>query len=142
MNQQDQFYVAQQNLIIGLRLCCSMSSNDNLLTMQPFLYCCIIIFSNVHAYMVLIVCLTQENWNRIILVIAFSMLIAGALSNSHSRADCGVSHHRFLSIGGVLCFLHGLFAVAYYISATATLAEEKKLNEAAPVTAWTFRQRQ
>ena len=69
------------------------------------------------------------------MVIAFSMLIAGALSNSHSRADCGVSHHRFLSIGGVLCFLHGLFAVAYYISATATLAEEKKLNEAAPVTA-------
>ncbi|XP_074324502.1 protein DESIGUAL 2 [Apium graveolens] len=71
----------------------------------------------------------------IILVIAFSMLIAGALSNSHSRANCGVSHHRFLSIGGVLCFLHGLFAVAYYISATATLAEENKLHQAAPVTA-------
>ncbi|CAK9155014.1 unnamed protein product [Ilex paraguariensis] len=65
----------------------------------------------------------------VILAVAFSMLILGTLSNSTSRKDCGISHHRLMSIGGVLCFIHGLFAVAYYVSAVAAIAEEKKLNQ-------------
>ncbi|KDP27297.1 hypothetical protein JCGZ_20285 [Jatropha curcas] len=60
----------------------------------------------------------------IILAVGLSMLVIGALSNNKSRASCGFSHHHFLSIGGILCFVHGLFCTAYYVSATAT--EEEK----------------
>ncbi|CAK8577876.1 unnamed protein product [Lathyrus sativus] len=62
----------------------------------------------------------------IVLGVAFSMLIIGTLANSRSRESCGISNHRFLSIGGILCFIHGLFTVAYYVSATATRREECK----------------
>ncbi|KAG5516597.1 hypothetical protein RHGRI_037351 [Rhododendron griersonianum] len=62
----------------------------------------------------------------ILLVAAFSMLISGTLANSSARKSCGIANHRLLSIGGVLCFIHGLFIVAYYVSATATVKEEKK----------------
>ncbi|KAI5656874.1 hypothetical protein M9H77_25667 [Catharanthus roseus] len=67
----------------------------------------------------------------VILAIAFALLMGGTLSNSRSRRNCGIAHHRLLSIGGILCFIHGLFAVAYYISATAVIQEEKKLNQPA-----------
>ncbi|KAI4296523.1 hypothetical protein L6164_036473 [Bauhinia variegata] len=62
----------------------------------------------------------------IILAVAFSMLIIGTLANSRSRQNCGISQNRLLSIGGILCFIHGLFTVAYYVSATATRREEKR----------------
>ncbi|KAK3035111.1 hypothetical protein RJ639_032613 [Escallonia herrerae] len=65
----------------------------------------------------------------IIMVIAFSLLIMGTLANSRSRKSCGISHHRLFSVGGILCFIHGLFSVAYYISSTSTLEEEKKINQ-------------
>ncbi|KAF8409466.1 hypothetical protein HHK36_005542 [Tetracentron sinense] len=61
----------------------------------------------------------------IILAVGFSMLIIGTLANSKNRRSCGISHHRFLSTGGILCFVHGLFCTAYYVSATATIGEEK-----------------
>ncbi|XP_071691488.1 protein DESIGUAL 2-like [Rutidosis leptorrhynchoides] len=64
----------------------------------------------------------------ITLVIGFCLLTAGVLSNSGSRKSCGVSHHRYFSIGGVVCFIHAMFAVCYYVSATAVDREEKKLN--------------
>ncbi|PON48533.1 hypothetical protein PanWU01x14_236400 [Parasponia andersonii] len=57
----------------------------------------------------------------IILAVGLSMLVIGTLSNNKSRASCGFTHHHFLSIGGILCFVHGLFSVAYYISATASI---------------------
>ncbi|KAJ4982350.1 hypothetical protein NE237_033187 [Protea cynaroides] len=62
----------------------------------------------------------------IMLVVGFSMLIIGALANSKSRGSCGFSHHHFLSIGGIVCFVHALFCVAYYVSANATTGEEEK----------------
>ncbi|KAF9588280.1 hypothetical protein IFM89_008697 [Coptis chinensis] len=62
----------------------------------------------------------------IILAVSFSMLIIGTLANSKSKGTCGISHNRFLSIGGILCFVHGLFCVSYYVSANATIEEEKK----------------
>ncbi|XP_039006600.1 uncharacterized protein LOC120134187 [Hibiscus syriacus] len=55
----------------------------------------------------------------IILVVGLSTLVIGILSNEKSKASCGLTHHHFLSIGGILCFVHGLFSVAYYVSATA-----------------------
>ncbi|XP_020100901.1 uncharacterized protein LOC109718863 [Ananas comosus] len=62
----------------------------------------------------------------IALVIGFSMLMIGALGNSKSRASCGFSHRHVLSIGGIVCFIHGLLAVAYYVTATAAAWEEGK----------------
>ncbi|PIA50838.1 hypothetical protein AQUCO_01200246v1 [Aquilegia coerulea] len=59
----------------------------------------------------------------IILVVGFGMLIIGAMSNSKSRTSCGITHHRYLSIGGILCFVHGLFCVSYYVTANATRQE-------------------
>ncbi|KAL4562443.1 hypothetical protein LXL04_034648 [Taraxacum kok-saghyz] len=69
----------------------------------------------------------------ITLVVGFSMLIAGVMANSNSRKSCGISHHRYLSIGGIACIIHAMFAVCYYISATAVEREENKLNPHAPV---------
>ncbi|KAI4322577.1 hypothetical protein L6164_022255 [Bauhinia variegata] len=56
----------------------------------------------------------------IVLAVGLSTLVIGAMSNNKSGGSCGLSHHHFLSIGGILCFVHGLFSVAYYVSATAT----------------------
>ncbi|KAL8540555.1 hypothetical protein ACS0TY_001985 [Phlomoides rotata] len=65
----------------------------------------------------------------IMLGIAFILLVSGTSSNSKSRKKCGMSHHSQLSIGGILCFIHGLFAVAYFISATAVVREDRKLHQ-------------
>ncbi|KAK9056366.1 hypothetical protein SSX86_027456 [Deinandra increscens subsp. villosa] len=69
----------------------------------------------------------------ITLVIGFWMLIAGVLANTSSRTSCGVSDHRYLSIGGIACIIHGMFAVSYYIAATAVEKEEKNLNPHGPM---------
>lgn len=55
----------------------------------------------------------------IILAVGLSMLVIGTMSNRKSRASCGFTHHHFLSIGGILCMVHGLFSVAYYVTTTA-----------------------
>ncbi|GKV11464.1 hypothetical protein SLEP1_g22723 [Rubroshorea leprosula] len=60
----------------------------------------------------------------VVLAIGLSLLGIGILSNNKSRASCGFTHHHFLSIGGIACFVHALFCVAYYVSATA--ANEEK----------------
>ncbi|XP_027343979.1 uncharacterized protein LOC113856382 [Abrus precatorius] len=57
----------------------------------------------------------------IVLAVGLSMLVIGTSSNNKSRGSCGFTHHHFLSIGGILCFVHGLFSVAYYVSATASV---------------------
>ncbi|KAK4786649.1 hypothetical protein SAY86_010482 [Trapa natans] len=82
-----------------------------------------------------IICSQRENQNKappsrqltilcliftwIILAVGLSMLVIGAMSNHKRRATCGFTHHHLLSVGGILCFVHGLFSVAYYVSATA-----------------------
>ncbi|KAK7838701.1 protein VASCULATURE COMPLEXITY AND CONNECTIVITY [Quercus suber] len=58
----------------------------------------------------------------IIFAVGLSMLVIGTLSNRKSRASCGFTHHHFLSIGGILCFVHGLFSVSFYVSTTANLS--------------------
>ncbi|KAL8474389.1 hypothetical protein ACS0TY_030308 [Phlomoides rotata] len=57
----------------------------------------------------------------IILAVGMSMLVIGIISNHKSRSSCGFTHHHFLSIGGVLCMVHALFAVAYYVTSTSSL---------------------
>ncbi|KAB5533897.1 hypothetical protein DKX38_016983 [Salix brachista] len=66
----------------------------------------------------------------IILAIGFSLLIIGTMANSKSRKSCGISHNRVLSIGGILCFVHGLFTVSYYVSATATARDVSRHQDA------------
>ncbi|XVF87639.1 hypothetical protein PTKIN_Ptkin18bG0136400 [Pterospermum kingtungense] len=70
----------------------------------------------------------------IALAVGFSMLIIGTLSNSKSRKICGISHYRLFYIGGIICFIHGLFTVAYYVSATAAAREDRvhRPNRATP----------
>ncbi|KAK4437323.1 hypothetical protein Salat_0066200 [Sesamum alatum] len=57
----------------------------------------------------------------IILAVGLSMLVIGIISNHKSRASCGFTHHHFLSIGGILCMVHALFAVAYYVTSTSAI---------------------
>ncbi|PKU59993.1 uncharacterized protein LOC110101983 [Dendrobium catenatum] len=61
----------------------------------------------------------------VIVLVGFSLLMIGAMSNAKSKATCGFGHRHFLSIGGILCFAHGLFTVAYYSSAIASWDEGK-----------------
>lgn len=63
--------------------------------------------------------------NRLILAVAFSLLIVGAVGNAQKKSSCGILHDRFLSVGGILCFLHGLFTIAFYVSASAAAREAK-----------------
>ncbi|KAG0481475.1 hypothetical protein HPP92_012004 [Vanilla planifolia] len=64
----------------------------------------------------------------IVLLVGFSLLMIGALSNSKSKASCGFGHRHFLSIGGILCFVHGLFCTAYYVSAVAYWEEGRPMG--------------
>ncbi|GFP93778.1 hypothetical protein PHJA_001522200 [Phtheirospermum japonicum] len=57
----------------------------------------------------------------IILAVGLSLLVTGTMSNKKSRASCGFTHHHFLSTGGILCMVHALFSVAYYVTSTAML---------------------
>ncbi|KAG5104575.1 hypothetical protein JHK82_041545 [Glycine max] len=66
----------------------------------------------------------------VVLAVALSMLMIGTLANSRSRKSCGMFSRHFLSIGGILCFIHGLFTVPYYVSATATKRDEKRPENA------------
>ncbi|CAN8247705.1 unnamed protein product [Cochlearia groenlandica] len=62
----------------------------------------------------------------IVFAIGFGSLVIGTMANSKTRTSCGFTHHHFLSIGGIVCFLHALFCVAYYVSATAAKDEAKR----------------
>ncbi|CAN1124082.1 Protein VASCULATURE COMPLEXITY AND CONNECTIVITY [Linum perenne] len=62
----------------------------------------------------------------IILAIALGMLAIGTMSNDKSKGSCGLTHHHFFSIGGILCFVHALFSVGYYITATAAANDDEK----------------
>ncbi|KAK4745333.1 hypothetical protein SAY87_011645 [Trapa incisa] len=55
----------------------------------------------------------------IVLAAGLSMFVIGTMSSHKPRASCGFTHHHILGVGGILCFVHGLFSVAYYVSATA-----------------------
>ncbi|XP_056861807.1 protein VASCULATURE COMPLEXITY AND CONNECTIVITY-like isoform X2 [Raphanus sativus] len=78
------------------------------------------------------VCLVST-W--IVVVVAFLTLVIGTLTNSKSSSSCGLAHLHFLSVGGILCFLHALLCAAYYASATAAKDEAAKDEAAKPISA-------
>ncbi|KAF0924524.1 hypothetical protein E2562_010169 [Oryza meyeriana var. granulata] len=57
------------------------------------------------------------------LIVGFSLLLAGAMSNSKSKTECGFVHGHTLSLGGIMCFVHGGITVAYYVTAHAAAHE-------------------
>ncbi|KAL8088101.1 protein VASCULATURE COMPLEXITY AND CONNECTIVITY-like [Apium graveolens] len=59
----------------------------------------------------------------IILAVGLAMLVIGTSSNRKSRASCGFTEHHFLSIGGILCIVHGMFSVAYYATASTAFTD-------------------
>ncbi|CAM8985480.1 unnamed protein product [Rhodiola kirilowii] len=63
----------------------------------------------------------------IILAVGLGALVIGIMSNNKSRTSCGFTHHHFLSIGGILCIVHALFSVSYYVTNTASLSEQGKV---------------
>ncbi|KAJ0749916.1 hypothetical protein HanPSC8_Chr05g0202961 [Helianthus annuus] len=56
----------------------------------------------------------------VIAAVGLGLLVIGTKANHKSNASCGLSHHRFLSMGGILCFVHLLFSTFYYVTATAS----------------------
>jgi len=74
---------------------------------------CIYILASI--YLILIVWLI-----RLVLAVGLTMLVIGTSSNNKSSGSCGFTHHHFLSIGGILCFVHALLSVVYYVSSTAS----------------------
>ncbi|XP_057507518.1 protein VASCULATURE COMPLEXITY AND CONNECTIVITY [Actinidia eriantha] len=57
------------------------------------------------------------------LAIGLGLLVIGTMSNNKSRTSCGFTHHHYLSLGGILCFVHAGFSVGYYVTATASLTD-------------------
>ncbi|XP_052208275.1 protein VASCULATURE COMPLEXITY AND CONNECTIVITY-like [Diospyros lotus] len=53
------------------------------------------------------------------LAVGLALLVIGTMSNHKSRASCGFTHHHYMSIGGILCFVHAGFSVAYIATGTA-----------------------
>uniref|UniRef100_M1B2Q7 Uncharacterized protein n=2 Tax=Solanum TaxID=4107 RepID=M1B2Q7_SOLTU len=56
------------------------------------------------------------------MAVGMGMLVIGTMSNNKSRSSCGLLHHHFFSIGGILCFVHAIFSVAFYATSTVTIA--------------------
>ncbi|XP_057956382.1 protein VASCULATURE COMPLEXITY AND CONNECTIVITY-like [Malania oleifera] len=63
----------------------------------------------------------------IIVVIGGGLLVAGALHNQGSSAECdmGFAARHFLSYGGISCFFHALSSLVFHVSARAAKAEEE-----------------
>ncbi|KAJ8540011.1 hypothetical protein K7X08_026400 [Anisodus acutangulus] len=58
----------------------------------------------------------------IIFAVGLGTLVIGTKANHKSSTSCSYLHHNYLSIGGILCFVHALFSVAYYVTASQNLA--------------------
>ncbi|XWS51950.1 hypothetical protein CRYUN_Cryun11dG0025600 [Craigia yunnanensis] len=56
----------------------------------------------------------------IVVAVGFPTLVMGMLENSKAKGSCQALHHHFLFVGGILCFVHGLLSVAFYVSATVS----------------------
>ncbi|KAL7000226.1 hypothetical protein U1Q18_001374 [Sarracenia purpurea var. burkii] len=59
----------------------------------------------------------------VLLAGGLGLLVIGTMSNNKSRATCGFTHHHYLSLGGILCFVHAGFSVGYYVTATAAFTQ-------------------
>ncbi|KAL6856874.1 hypothetical protein ACP4OV_018256 [Aristida adscensionis] len=51
--------------------------------------------------------------------IAFLLLLVATESNTKSNTSCGFIHHNLFTLGGYICFVHGVITIVYYLMATA-----------------------
>ncbi|KAL3369007.1 hypothetical protein AABB24_009684 [Solanum stoloniferum] len=94
------------HVLVNLLGGCSVCSNDDIRKATPI-------------KQLSIACLV---FTWIIFAAGLSTLVIGTKGNHKSRTSCGYLHHNYLSIGGILCFVHALFSVAYYVAASQNLA--------------------
>ncbi|KAJ1700809.1 hypothetical protein LUZ63_000588 [Rhynchospora breviuscula] len=59
-------------------------------------------------------------------VSGFGLLIIAAMPNSKSKGSCSLRHRSFFYFGGILCFIHGLVSIVFYLTADAIKKEEAK----------------
>ncbi|KAK9151952.1 hypothetical protein Syun_010261 [Stephania yunnanensis] len=65
-----------------------------------------------------------------VFLVAFGLMIFETLLNGKLEGDHeGTPHTGYLLAGGILCFVHALSAVYYYVSAKAISEEVSKMNE-------------
>ncbi|KAM7255130.1 hypothetical protein ACFE04_020371 [Oxalis oulophora] len=62
--------------------------------------------------------------------IGFTILIIATMGNRKHGMACGVSQHRFFYVGGVMCFVHGFFALVACAAAIAMI--HKKIGANVP----------
>jgi hypothetical protein len=62
--------------------------------------------------------------DKVVLIAGFSLLLAGAMSNSKPKTSCGFTHGHTLALDKILFFIHGRITIAYYVTATAAAAQE------------------
>ncbi|KAL6600301.1 hypothetical protein ACP70R_045101 [Stipagrostis hirtigluma subsp. patula] len=65
--------------------------------------------------------LAAAYFSLIVFCVEASLLIAGALSKS-----CGFVHGHALALGGIMCFVHGMTIIAYYVAAIAGYHEDRE----------------
>ncbi|KAF8023861.1 hypothetical protein BT93_F1140 [Corymbia citriodora subsp. variegata] len=56
----------------------------------------------------------------IVAAVGFPILVFGMLENLKLQGSCRFLHPHFLSIGGGLCFVHGLLCVILYVSSVVS----------------------
>ncbi|KAG6420435.1 hypothetical protein SASPL_116962 [Salvia splendens] len=57
----------------------------------------------------------------IIYVVGVTMLVIGTRSNEKKGVSCGFKYHNFLHTGGILCVVHAILSLAYYVTSAAAL---------------------
>ncbi|KAI3441598.1 uncharacterized protein J3R85_002195 [Psidium guajava] len=94
------------NLLGGCICICSMDELENSSSNRQLWFACLI-----------------SSW--IVAAVGFPMLVIGMLENSKLQGSCKVLHPHFLSISGVLCFVHGLLCIILYVSSVVSFKRDK-----------------
>ncbi|KAL4312081.1 hypothetical protein GQ457_01G005540 [Hibiscus cannabinus] len=67
----------------------------------------------------------RKFWFGIVVAVGFPALVMGMLEISKSKGPCQqVLHHHFLLLGGILCFVHGILSVGFYVSANVSFQKD------------------
>ncbi|XP_030453639.2 protein VASCULATURE COMPLEXITY AND CONNECTIVITY-like [Syzygium oleosum] len=94
------------NLLGGCICICSMDELEKSSSNRQLWFACLI-----------------SSW--IIAAVGFPMLVIGMLENSKLQGSCRFLHPHFLSIGGGLCFVHGVLCVILYVSSVVSFETDK-----------------
>ncbi|XP_039051845.1 uncharacterized protein LOC120193409 [Hibiscus syriacus] len=63
--------------------------------------------------------------SRIVVAVGFPALVMGMLEIPKSKGSCHqVLHHHLLLVGGILCFVHAILTVGFYVSANVSFEKD------------------